>query len=494
MGSTKSTKEVVANNIVWKFLETLSTDGVSFVISIILARLLLPEEYGQVAMVNIFISLANVFVANGLGSSLIQKKRAESIDFSSVFYVNVLLSLVLYAVLFFSAPFVESFYHIQGLSLVLRVLGLRVIVAAVISIQNAYIARKMMFRSTFFVSLIGTVLSGAVGVGMAYAGYGIWALAAQTLLALVINMIALFIVTKWYPRLEFSFVRVKALVSYGWKILASSLIKTGYAQLTNLVIGKKYSAIDLANYNRGQKYPELIAVALDNSVGTVLFPAISKYQDDAERVKSMVRSSIKAGVFLMSPLLFGLAAIAEPMVKLLLTEKWLPCVPFLRIYSLIYALQTVQTANLQAIRAVGRSDIILKLDILKRGVGVLLLIILMNYGVMGVAISPLLVSIFASIVNVIPNKKLIGYTLTQQLKDILPGYLLSGSMAVVVYLLNNWLMKMGMALPVVLAVSITAGGVYYIGLSFLLKNESLIFVLDTIRNMIREKSKRTKQA
>lgn len=464
-------------------METLSTDGVSFVVSVILARLLLPEQFGQIAMVNIFISLANVFVANGLGTSLIQKSDAESVDFSSVFYVNALLALFLYALIFFGAPAVERFYGVAGLSVVLRVLGIRIIVTSVISIQNAYVARKMMFRSTFIVSLIGTAISGGIGIAMAYSGFGIWALVAQSLLAVVINMIALFFVTGWYPKLEFSFQRVKALISYGWKILASGLIKTGYIQLTNLIIGKKYSAVDLANYNRGQKYPELVSVALDNSIGTVLFPAISQYQDDKERVRSIVRTSITVGIYLMSPLLLGLAAVAEPLIELLLTEKWLPCVPFLRIYAVIYALQTVHTANLQAIRAVGRSDIILKLDIIKRGFGVIMLIILMNYGVIGVAMAPLSVNLLAFVVNVIPNKRLIDYTLKQQIKDTVPGYLLSVSMAVLVFILSNALSGAGVSLLINLIISVISGAVYYIGVSVLTKNKSMLYVIDTVKRI-----------
>lgn len=486
----KSTKEVVAKNILWRFMETLSTDGVSFVVSVVLARLLLPEQYGQIALINVFIALANVFVVNGLGSSLIQKKKAESIDFSSVFYVNLVVAFGLYGLIYVFAPYVETFYNTIGLSSVLRVLSIRIIMSAVISIQNAYVARKMIFRSTFFASLIGTILSGASGIAMAYMGFGVWALVAQSLLASFTTMVALFFVTKWYPRLEFSLIRVRALVNYGWKILASSLIKTGYAQLINLIIGKKYTAVDLANYNRGQKYPELIAVALDNSVGTVLFPAISKHQDDVDRVRGMVRLSIKVGVFLMSPLLFGLAAVAEPAVRLLLTEKWLPCVPYLRIYTVIYALQTIQTANLQAIRAVGRSDVILKLDILKRGFGIVMLLLLMNCGVLGVAMAPLSVSLFASIVNVLPNKKLIGYNLPQQLKDVIPGYLLSLSMALLVYALSEWLTAVGLPDGMVLFGSVMVGAIYYVALNIYIKNESMVFVLDTINRVCRKRARK----
>lgn len=488
--AAKSTKEVVAKNILWRFMETLSTDGVSFVVSIVLARLLLPEQYGQIALVNVFITLANVFVVNGLGSSLIQAKKAESIDFSSVFYVNLVVAFGLYGLIYILAPYVETFYSTTGLCSVLRVLGIRIIMSAVISIQNAYVARQMIFRSTFFASLISTILCGAIGIAMAYTGFGVWALVAQALLASFTTMVLLLFITNWYPRLEFSLGRVKALVKYGWKILASSLIKTGYTQSINLIIGKKYTAVDLANYNRGQKYPELIAVALDNSVGTVLFPAMSKHQDDVERVRSMARLSIKVGVFLMSPLLFGLAAVAEPTVRLLLTEKWLSCVPYLRIYTLIYALQTVQTANLQAIRAVGRSDIILKLDILKRGFGIVMLLMLMNYGVLGVAMAPLSVSLFASFVNVLPNKKLIGYNLSQQLKDVIPGYLLSLSMALLVYVLSEWLTAAGLSDGMVLFGSVVVGVIYYVAINICIKNESMAFVLDTINRVCGKRTRK----
>lgn len=488
MSESVERKSVLAG-LFWKFSEIMCTDGVSFIVSIVLARLLMPEEYGQIALVNVFVTMANVFVVNGLGTALIQKKNADNLDFSSVLYFNFLFSVVLYFILFCVSPYVAKFYGDEQLVTILRVLGLKIPIASINSVQNAYVSRNMMFKKLFTVNLLSTIVSGVVGICMAYCGMGVWALVGQVLVSAITSTIVTALVTKWIPIIKFSWTRLKSLVDYGWKILVSSLIKVGYEQLSDLIIGKKYTSEDLAFYSRGKKYPALVVDSINSSISSVLFPAISKQQDSPERVKSMVRRSIRTSTYVLTPLLFGMAALAEPMIKFMLTEKWLPCVPYLRISCIYYALQPVQTANLQAIRAVGRSDIILKLDIIKRGLGVVFLILLMNQGPIGVALAPVGMSLIAMMVNILPNMKLIGYSYKEQFSDLLPNLGLSLTMALVVYGFN-YISKnvLGNGL-VAIVVGVFIGVVYYILLSILIKNESFLYMLNMLKDYLPKKKK-----
>lgn len=482
-------RKSVVSGLFWKFSEILCTDGVSFIVSIVLARILMPEEYGQIALVNVFVTLANVFVINGLGTALIQKKNADKLDFSSVLYFNFLFSVLLYLLLYVAAPYIANFYGEKQLALVLRVLGLRIPIASINSVQNAYVSRNMMFKKLFIVNLLSTLISGIVGIIMACFGMGVWALVGQILVSAMAGTIVTAVVTKWVPIFAFSWERLKSLIDYGWKILASSLIKVGYEQLSDLIIGKLYTSKDLAFNSRGKKYPALVVDSINSSISAVLFPAISKQQDSPDKVKSMVRRSIRTSTYILTPLLFGMAALAEPIIRFMLTEKWLPCVPFLRIACIYYALQPVQTANLQAIRAVGRSDIILKLDIIKRGLGVIFLLLLMRQGPIGVAIAPVGMSLVAMMINVRPNIKLIGYSYKEQFIDLLPNLCLSLTMAIGVYWFNCFMINIFSSDILLIVLGIFVGVVYYILVSLCLKNESFLYMVDMIKSYLPKSKK-----
>lgn len=488
MRKEENIKKSVFSGLIWKFIEVLSIDGVSFVVSIVLARLLMPEDFGEISLVSIFITLANVFVVYGLGTALIQKKDADSVDFSSVFYFNGALSIVLYFVLFLCAPFIASFFDSENLTLILRILGLRIPLASVSTVQNAYVSKHIQFKKAFWGSLVGTMASAILGIWMAYAGYGVWALVGQTLSATAVNCIVLFFVIKWKPTLEFSWTRLKGLIRYGWKLLVSGFIKVGYDQVSGLIIGKKYTSEDLGLYTKGRKYPELVVTGVNTSMSSVLFPAYAKYQDDAPRLKNMVRKSIGLSTYLLSPLLVGLAVLATPIISFLLTDKWLGCVPYLQIACCYYLLQPVQTANLQAIRAVGRSDIILKLDIVKRGFGLSFILVAMWYGVIWIALAPVAMSLLASVVNVMPNRALIGYSFREQMVDLLPNLLLSGTMGLGCWLASNWLMRAGLADIWVILICVAFGGLFYLAGSVVSKNRSWVYILESIKDMLHKKN------
>lgn len=472
MADSDNLKNKTIAGLFWAFAERIGAQLVSFVVSIVLARLLMPEEYGIIAIVWIFINICNVFVNSGFGRSLIQKKNADDLDFSSVFWFSFTMSLVLYAGLFLAAPWIARWYEMEMLSPVLRVMGLRLVVASFNTVQRARVSRDMDFRKFFFSTLGGTLFSAVVGISMAYLGCGVWSLVAQELTNACIDTIILFITIKWRPRMQFSLQRMKGLFRYGWKVLAASLIDTLYEDFRSLYVGKLYTAEDLAYYTRGKQFPHLLVDNVNTSIASVLFPAISAAQGDPEVVKAMARRAMKTSSYVLTPMLVGLAAVAEPFIILLLTEKWLPSVPFLQILCINCALIPLQTANLQAINAMGRSDITLKLNVIKKCVGFLMVLIFARISVEAMAWAGVVSSVFSLCVNVFPNRKLIDYGMKEQLRDVVPNWLLSGAMLVLVRLVH--LAELGLIPELI--VMVLVGAVAYVVLSVIFRVESFTYI------------------
>lgn len=471
-------KKKVIFGFFWRFSERIVAQSISLIVSIVLARLLLPEDYGAVALVMVFITIADVFVNNGLGNALIQKMDADDIDFSSVFYINIIIGIVLYLVLFLIAPLVAEFYHMPVLQPGLRVLAIRIPIASINSVQQAYVSRNMLFKRFFWSTLFGTMISGVVGIILAYHGAGVWALIAQYLTNTCIDTIVLWITVRWRPKLICSWKRAKKLISYGWKLLVSGLLDTGYRQLRTMIIGKLYTSSDLAYYNQGDKYPNLIVSNVNTAIGSVLFPAMSQYQNDREKVKQMTRRVIQVSSYVMWPLMIGLGVIAEPMVSVILTDKWLNCVPYLRIFCFTYGLWPIHTANLQAVNAMGRSDLFLKLEIMKKGIGLIALLISMRISPLAMAASLIVTDIIATFINTSPNLELLKYGYFEQLKDLLPSFAMAMGMAVIVYPIS--FLKISDIYIMIL--QIVTGGLIYLLESIIFRNPAFLYFKETIKN------------
>lgn len=473
-------KDGVIKNFVWRFAERCGAQLVTFIVSIVLARILAPEDYGKIALVTVFTAIMQVFVDSGLGTALIQKKDADDLDFSSVFYFNFAICLILYMIMFLLAPLIANFYRDESLVPIIRVISLTIVISGVKGIQQSYVSRNMLFKRFFFATLGGTIFSAVLGIWMAYAGAGVWAIVAQQLSNTTIDTLILWITVKWHPQKEFSWERLKKLLSFGWKMLASSLLDTIYNNLRNLVIGRIYSSADLAYYNQGDKMPSVIVNNINTSIDSVLLPTMANAQDDCTRIKEMTRRAIKMSTYAMAPLMMGLAFCAEPIIRLVLTEKWLPCVPYLRIFCITYMFYPIHTANLNAIKAMGRSDMFLKLEIAKKVVGIFLLILTMNFGVMAMAYSLLVGSVLNQIINSWPNRKLLLYGYTEQIKDILPSILLAVVMGSCVYFVGF------IHLPtiVVLLLQICMGAIIYIGISALLRFEEFTYIINLILGFV----------
>ena len=365
----------------WRFAERISAQLVTFCVSVVLARILMPSDYGVIAIVNIFILIADTLVTSGLGTSLIQKKEADQLDFSTIFYAGLFLSIIFYCVLYFTAPFIAKLYDMDSLIIVLRIMGIRLPISAINSVQQAYVSRKMIYKKFFFATIIGTVVSAVVGIVMALKGYGIWALVFQSLINPFIDTVILFITVKWFPTLEFSIERLKQLFSFGCKIMISNLIGTIFNKLRSFIIGTNYCAEDLAFYNRGESLPQLITQNISSTLDSVLFPAMSKVQDDMDLVKQTARKALRLQAYVIIPLMLGMAVTADKLVKILLTDKWLMSVPFIQIVCVQEIIDILGASSLQSIKAIGRSDKILILEFIKKPVYVVIIFVVASIDV-----------------------------------------------------------------------------------------------------------------
>ena len=478
-----SSSKIVISNFIWRFAERCGAQLVTFVVSIVLARLLMPEDYGTVALVTVFTTIMQVFVDSGLGTALIQKKDADDLDFSSVFYFNFLVCIILYLVMFLAAPLIASFYNMPELTPIVRVISLTIIISGIKGVQQSYVSRNMLFKRFFYATLGGTIFSAFLGIAMAYAGFGVWAIVAQQLSNTAIDTLILWITVKWRPKLIFSWVRLKGLLGFGWKMLCSALLDTGYNNLRNLLIGKLYSSSDLAFYNQGDKFPSLIVTNINSSINSVLLPAMSKEQDDKDRVKNMTRRSIMVSCYIMAPLMIGLACCAKNVVTIVLTEKWLSCVFFLQVFCVTYLFYPIHTANLNAIKALGRSDLFLKMEIWKKVVGMVLLLSTMFISVKAMAYSLLISTLTSMIINSRPNKKLLEYSFLEQMKDILPSICLAFGMGVAVYLIGFLPVP---TLPLLL-IQVICGGMIYIVGSAIFRLEPYVYIKDMLLSFVRRK-------
>jgi len=480
-----SFKSSVITSLIWKFLERIGTQGVQFVVAIVLARLLSPADFGLIALVTVFIALANVFVQSGLNTALVQKKDADNLDFSTVFYSCLALASLLYAGLFFGAPLIAKFYNNQTeLIPVIRVLGLMLPLGALNAIQEAFVARNMMFKKLFYRSVGAIIPAGCIGVFCALMGCGIWSLVAQQLSNSLLICVIMWFTVKWRPQLAFSIARWKSLFSFGWKLLCSALLDTCFRNLENLIIGKMFTPAALGFYNRGNQFPNIIISNVNASIQSVLLPSLSSVQDDRIRLKSLARRSIKTSGFLILPLMAGLAAIAEPLTLAVLGEKWLPAVPFIQICCFSYAFWPIHTTNLSAINAVGRSDVFLKLEIIKKCYS-LVILILMIYAFrspIGIAMGAAITAPIGSFVNAYPNKKLLNYSFGEQMKDFLPSFVLAVVMGAAVYFMSGILTDEFSMQPVLqLFVLMAFGGLIYLGLAKLFRLESLDYLAATLK-------------
>lgn len=473
-------KKKSLSSFAWRMGEGVIAEGMTFIVGMILARLLMPEEFGLVALAGIVLSIVYVFADCGLGKALIQKKSTDDLDANTVFYSGLALATLLYILIFFLSPFIAKLFHQPELTPLIRVSALTLFLSSYNTVQVAEISRNLDFKKFFYVGIISSFVSGAVGIGMALSNMGVWALIAQRMSYTLTKTITLNRIIKWFPKLQFSIERFRSLFSYGIKLMASGVIGMVFNQMKGILIGLKYTASDLSYYNRGESLPSILCNNINGTVEQIMLPALSKLQNDPEAMKTGLRRSMSLSSFLLFPMMFGLAATSESVIIILFSDKWLSAVPFLNVISIGYCFKILSSTNLMAINAIGRSDISLKLEFIKKPIFLILLLVGMHIGPLAIAGAVALNSVFAMIINAWPNRKLIHYSLLEQWKDIFPQFIIAVFMSILVYLLG--LLNINMYLLFFL--QILLGLTVYFGLSKFFKLEALIYLERTIKELL----------
>lgn len=467
----------ILKSFLWKLFERLSAQLIQFVVTIVLARLLLPSEYGIIALIAIFIQLCDVIIDGGLNTALIQKKDADNTDFSTIFYFSLGMAMVMYGVMFVSATPIAHFYDQPELVPVIRVLSLSLPFYAFNSIQRAYVSKNMLFQRLFYSSLGAIILSGGLGIFMAYHGYGVWALVAQNISGQVFTTLIMWFTVRWRPVMKFSTGRFKGLFNYGWKIFGANMITALFVNARKLVIGKFYTPASLAFYEKGEQLPHLVMSNIFTSVQAILLPTFSEWQDDRPRVKAMMRRSTKLSCFFIYPLMVWMIVAAKPLVVFLLTEKWLTAVEFVQILCIANFFRPITLSNWEAIKALGYSGITLKLEIVKKVADITILVISAMIGVYAIAWGCVLFNIICVFINLSPNKKLLNYGVGEQAMDAVPTLLIALAMGAGVY----WIQWFDLPNLAILISQFVLGIGIYVGLSRMFKEESFMYLIQMIK-------------
>lgn len=415
---TKSLKSKTTHGMLWNAIEKFSVQAGQFVIGIVLARILMPEDYGLIGMLAIFIAVSQLFVDSGFSTALIQKQNRTDIDFSTVFYFNIAISVLFYLALFFTAPLIAAFYNVQQLTLLTRVLGLNVIINSFTVVQLAKFKINLDFKTIAKANFISVIIGGVVGVVLAYKGFGVWALVAQNLTRITSTVFLLWYQSKWKPSLNFSITSFKQLFSFGSKLLGAGLIATVFRNIYSIIIGKYFSTGELGYYTRAKGFADMASETITSILSQVTFPVLSSLQDDKERMVSVYKRLIKMTSFVIFPTMALLAIIAEPFIRLLLTEKWMGAVPLLQLLCLARVITPVSTLNMNMLNVIGRSDLFLKLDIIKIPIILLALIVAIPYGVKAVVIGHIISTAIAYFINTYYPGKFFNYGAFAQIKDI----------------------------------------------------------------------------
>lgn len=453
----------------WSAYERVAAQGVTFVISIIIARILSPSDYGVVGMLAIFIGIANVFINGGFSSALIRKKDRSEVDFSTVFYYNIAVSCFFYLLLFFCAPLIARFYDTPILTKVTRVVGLNIIIGALAAMQRAKLVIAVDFKTQAKISLVTLTITGGLGILLAYMKFGVWALIFQHLATTTITTILLWYFIRWKPLGIFSKSSFRELFGFGSKIMLSGLLDTVYVNIYQLVIGKRYNATELGYYTRASGFAQLPSLEITHVFQRVTFPILSEMQDDLQRLAKNYRRLLKMSAFLVFPIMALLAALAEPVVRILLTDKWLPVVPLIQILCASHMFAPIHSINLNLLQVKGRSDLFLRLEIIKKLMVTAVLFVSFSFGVAAICIGMVFVSIVALIINTYYTGKIIQLGFLKQMKDIAPIMaisLIAGAIALACsFFIENAYMQ--------LFIGGIAGVAFYMGIAFILKIDEM---------------------
>lgn len=487
MCDKKTMNSKIVSGIAWSYGERIAAQGVSFLVSIILARLLSPSEYGSIAIVTAIITLCNTLCVGGFGNAIIQKKNADERDYSTAFWFSLLLGIMLFLIIVALSGTIASIFQIPILKPVISVMALRIPISCVNTIQHSIVSRRLEFKKFFFSTIIGTIISAFVGIGMAYGGCGIWALVGQYLTNSIIDTIVLTFTLRWKPRLIFSCQSLKSLLSFGSSVLLASLMTDLTAQVRTLIVGKKYVSADLAFYNRGQQFPNLVVTNLSEVIGKVTFPVYSKLQDNRQGLSKMVRHTIQMLMIVMAPMMVGMFVVAEPVISILLTDKWLPAVPYMRLFCIYYLLYPIHSANAQAVKALGLSKAYFSRACVLNAVDLILMavVVIFFHSPIYIAVAAVSSTLVMTMYCAYLNKKSLDYSYWKQIKDAGIPVMNSIIMGAIILqfkraISNTWML---------LLLQIIVGVVIYVVLTLLSNSEGYCYFRSTLKKLMKTAKK-----
>lgn len=472
-------KQTIVRSLIYKFTERFAVKGIGFVISIVLARLLAPEVFGQVALLTVFTDLSLTLIDSGLSTALVQTREADERDYSTVFLITLGLSCVMIGVLQLAAPAISRYFRSPELLRPLRFYAFSLLLSAFNSIQVARLQREMRFREMMFCNMAATLLAGGFGIWLAFRGAGLWALVGYFFAQIAVSSLAMLSVLRWFPRERFSVDSARRLYGFGLKMLAASIVTTVYNNLRPLIIGRRFSTAELGYFNRGQTFASTVSLNLDAAIQSVMFPVLSRSQDEPEALLKLLRRTKKMGCFIIFPIMFGMAAAAQPIVRVVLTDKWLPAVPFLILMSVGEAQVPLTSSNLVALKALGRSDLYARQELLRRALmlAVLTVSVLGFHTVFAIASGFVLSAWIDAWVTSLPLKRLLGYGASDQLRDVWKSLLSALLTALAVWGFG----RLPLSPLTALLLQVPLGAAVYVLLNLLLKNESLRDLLSMLR-------------
>lgn len=485
---TKDLKSSTIGSLFWKLFEQGGAAAITLIVQIVMARILSPDEFGMLAIILVFVNVGNVIVQSGLNTAIIQAPDVTEHDYSTVFWMSLAISLLIYVAIFTAAPTIAEFYSMPGVVWPLRILVLVLVINAYNAIQEAIVARQLEFRKTFRSTIGAGVVSGTCGIASALMGTGIWALVIQQLLYQLCKCIFLAAQIPWKPKLTFEWRRARSLFRFGWKLLVSGLLDQGYQSLSDLIIGRVFTSTELGYVSQGKKYPQALGITLDGAIQPVMLSAVAHVQEEKDQVKRLARRALKTSTFLIVPAMTMFGVVASPLVTLLLGEKWLPCVHFLQMYCFIYALQPLHTTNLQVLNGVGRSDLFLKLEVIKKiiGVSIMCFTAFVLRDIYAIVLGYMLNGVICTFINASPNKNVINYAYHEQVRDICPSFLLSGAAALVAIPFSY----LGIPRIALVVVQALVMGAAYLALARLFHVEELTYLTNTIKELMIKRNPR----
>lgn len=478
-----SLRQKTVTGIFWSSIERFSVQGIQFLLGIIMARILLPADYGIIAMLAFFLAISQSFIDSGFSNALIRRQNRNEIDFSTVFYFNIVVGLVFYFILFFTSPLIAAFYNTPILESLTKVVALNVFINSLTIVQRAKLIINVDFKTQTKASVLSVIISGIIGIGMAYKGYGVWALAIQSIVNGVINMISLWILSGWIPQKSFSISSFKEMFFYGFKLLLSGLLNITYQNIYTIVIGKKFSKVELGNYSYANTFTNFPSSNISGIIQRVTFPVLCSIQDDEIKLKETFRKFLRLSAFVVFPLMIGLLAVTEPLIRLLLTDKWSGVIILLQILCLSQMWYPIHAINLNLLQVKGRSDLFLRLEIIKIVIGISLLIITIPLGIIALCWSMVAASLISLVVNTYYTGRLIRVGYLRQMKDLLPTLGNSFSMGIIIWGVTQLIHSKIFAL----IIGITVGVIYYFLVARITQSKELQdikSVIDTVKDKL----------